>query len=162
MIASAAEGSARDGLSILDQAIAHGAGVVTAEQVRDMLGPADRGRIRRLLELVLSGDVSRALAARRSARSRHRPDPAAAGLMESLHAATRRRPARTPVRSSRPRSAKAREALAAALSWGTIHRLWQLLLKGLQDVDIAPDPREAAEMALLRLIHAADMPDPHR
>jgi DNA polymerase-3 subunit gamma/tau len=50
--------------------------------------------------------------------------------------------------------------MAAALSWGTIHRLWQMLLKGLQDVEIAPDPREAAEMALLRLIHAADMPDP--
>jgi DNA polymerase-3 subunit gamma/tau len=50
--------------------------------------------------------------------------------------------------------------MAAALSWGTIHRLWQMLLKGLQDVEVAPDPREAAEMALLRLIHAADMPDP--
>ena len=50
--------------------------------------------------------------------------------------------------------------MAQQLSWGTIHRLWQMLLKGLQDVEIAPDPREAAEMALLRLIHAADMPDP--
>ena len=50
--------------------------------------------------------------------------------------------------------------MARALGWGTIHRLWQMLLKGLQDVEIAPDPREAAEMALLRLIHAADMPDP--
>src|ERR1051325_8720259 len=50
--------------------------------------------------------------------------------------------------------------MAAALGWGTIHRLWQMLLKGLQDVQEAPDPREAAEMALLRLIHAADMPDP--
>jgi DNA polymerase-3 subunit gamma/tau len=60
-------------------------------------------------------------------------------------------------------SAEERESaaeMAAALSWGTIHRLWQMLLKGLQDVEIAPDPREAAEMALLRLIHAADMPDP--
>ena len=50
--------------------------------------------------------------------------------------------------------------MARQLSWGTIHRLWQMLLKGLQDVEVAPDPREAAEMALLRLIHAADMPDP--
>ena len=50
--------------------------------------------------------------------------------------------------------------MAAALCWGSIHRLWQMLLKGLQDVDVAPDPREAAEMALLRLIHAADLPDP--
>src|SRR5207245_2943203 len=52
------------------------------------------------------------------------------------------------------------EAMAKALGWGAIHRLWQMLLKGLQDVDVAPDPREAAEMALLRLIHAADLPDP--
>jgi DNA polymerase-3 subunit gamma/tau len=50
--------------------------------------------------------------------------------------------------------------MAQSLSWGSIHRLWQMLLKGLQDVEIAPDPREAAEMALLRLIHSADMPDP--
>src|SRR5205085_3341657 len=60
-------------------------------------------------------------------------------------------------------SAEERESakqMAQALGWGTIHRLWQMLLKGLQDVEIAPDPREAAEMALLRLIHAADMPDP--
>src|SRR5579872_3621964 len=62
MIARAAEGSARDGLSILDQAIAHGAGAVSAEQVRDMLGLADRGRIRRLLQLVLSGEANAALA----------------------------------------------------------------------------------------------------
>ena len=60
-------------------------------------------------------------------------------------------------------SAEERESaaeMARQLSWGTIHRLWQMLLKGLQDVEVAPDPREAAEMALLRLIHAADMPDP--
>ena len=50
--------------------------------------------------------------------------------------------------------------MASKLTWGSLHRLWQLLLKGLQDVDVAPEPREAAEMALLRLIHAADMPDP--
>jgi len=50
--------------------------------------------------------------------------------------------------------------MADSLSWGTIHRLWQMLLKGFQDVEVAPEPREAAEMALLRLIHAADMPDP--
>ena len=50
--------------------------------------------------------------------------------------------------------------MARQLSWGALHRLWQMLLKGLQDVAVAPDPREAAEMALLRLIHAADLPDP--
>src|SRR5206468_11037247 len=78
----------------------------------------------------------------------------------SLHAATR---AKAGANSDALLSAEERSAaaeVAAALSWGTIHRLWQMLLKALQDVDVAPDPREAAEMALLRLIHAADMPDP--
>jgi DNA polymerase-3 subunit gamma/tau len=161
MIASAAEGSARDGLSILDQAIAHAAGTVTAEQVRDMLGLADRGRIRRLLEVVLSGDAG---AAFNELDEAHRlgidPTQLLRGLMETLHAATR---AKAGASAATLQSAEEREsagALAAALSWGTIHRLWQMLLKGLQDVDAAPDPREAAEMALLRLIHAADMPDP--
>ena len=161
MIASAAEGSARDGLSILDQAIAHGAGAVTAEQVRDMLGLADRGRIRRLLELVLSGDAAGALAALDEAHALGiDPTQLLRGLMESLHAATR---AKAGAISGGVQSAEEREgaeALAQQLGWGSIHRLWQMLLKGLQDVDSSPDPREAAEMALLRLIHAADVPDP--
>src|SRR5215218_5553908 len=90
MIARAAEGSARDGLSILDQAIAHGAGAVTVEQVRDMLGLADRGRIRRLLQLVLSGDATAALAELDEAHELGiDPMQLLRGLMESLHAATR-------------------------------------------------------------------------
>ena len=161
VIARAAEGSARDGLSILDQAIAHGAGTVTTGQVRDMLGLADRGRIRRLLQLVLSGDAPTALAELDEAHELGiDPTQLLRGLMESLHAATR---AKAGARSDALQSAEEREGaaeMAAALSWGTIHRLWQMLLKGLHDVEIAPDPREAAEMALLRLIHAADMPDP--
>ena len=161
MIAKAAEGSARDGLSILDQAIAHGAGAVTAEQVRDMLGLADRGRIRRLLEVVLSGDSTAALA---ELDETHELGIDATqllrGLMESLHQATR---AKAGAQVDALQSAEERVSaaqIARKLSWGTIHRLWQMLLKGLQDVAVAPDPREAAEMALLRLIHAADMPDP--
>jgi len=161
MIARAAEGSARDGLSILDQAIAHGAGAVTAEQVRDMLGLADRGRIRRLLQLVLSGDASAALAELDEAHELGiDPMQLLRGLMENLHAATRSKAGGT---ADALQSAEERDSaseMAQQLSWGIIHRLWQMLLKGLQDVEIAPDPREAAEMALLRLIHAADMPDP--
>ena len=161
MIARAAEGSARDGLSILDQAIAHGAGTVTAEQVREMLGLADRGRIRRLLQLVLSGDPNAALAELDEAHELGiDPTQLLRGLMESLHGATR---AKAGANADALQSAEEREsaeAMAQQLGWGTIHRLWQMLLKGLQDVQIAPDPREAAEMALLRLIHAADMPDP--
>jgi len=161
MIARAAEGSARDGLSILDQAIAHGGGAVTVAQVRDMLGLADRGRIRRLLELILAGDAKSALGELDEAHDLGiDPTQLLRGLMEALHAATR---VKAGAESDALQSAEERasaEDMAGKLSWGALHRLWQLLLKGLQDVDVAPEPREAAEMALLRLIHAADMPDP--
>src|SRR4051795_7171673 len=161
MIARAAEGSARDGLSILDQAIAHGAGSVTSGQVRDMLGLADRGRIRRLLQLVLSGDATAALGELDEAHDLGiDPTQLLRGLMEALHSATRAKAGGTSDSLQSAEEHEAAEQMAAALSWGTIHRLWQMLLKGLQDVQEAPDPREAAEMALLRLIHAADMPDP--
>ena len=161
MIARAAEGSARDGLSILDQAIAHGAGTVSAGEVRDMLGLADRGRIRRLLQLVLSGDAAGALAELDEAHELGiDPMQLLRGLMESLHSATRAKAGATGDALQSAEERESAEEIAGALSWGTIHRLWQMLLKGLQDVEIAPDPREAAEMALLRLIHAADMPDP--
>ena len=160
-IARAAEGSARDGLSILDQAIAHGHGNVTAEQVRDMLGQADRGRIRRLLEILLTGEVPGAIAQLDEAHALGiEPGSLIRGLMESLHAVTR---SKAGASADLLQSVEEREAaadLAARLSWGNLHRLWQLLLKGLEDVRIAPDPHEAATMALLRLIHAADMPDP--
>ena len=161
MIARAAEGSARDGLSILDQAIAHGAGAVTADQVRDMLGLADRGRIRRLLQLVLAGDSAAALTELDEAHALGiDPTQLLRGLMESLHSATR---AKAGAAVDALHSAEERETaqeLAEKLSWGSIHRLWQMLLKGLQDVAAAPEPREASEMALLRLIHAAELPDP--
>jgi DNA polymerase-3 subunit gamma/tau len=161
MIARAAEGSARDGLSILDQAIALGSGSVSAELVRDMLGLADRGRIRRLLQLVLTGDATTALAELdefyalgTDASSLLR------GLMEELHSATRVKAGAgvTALQSTEQRQSA--EELAGKLSWADIHRLWQMLLKGLGDVQVAPDPQEAATMALLRLIHAADLPDP--
>jgi DNA polymerase III subunit gamma/tau len=161
MIARAAEGSARDGLSILDQAIAHGGGTVTAEQVRDMLGLADRSRIRDLLELVLTGDSTAALNAMDEAHALGM-DPASIvrGLMEALHCATR---AKAGAQAEALLSAEQREfadSLANRLSWGQIHRLWQMLLKGLSDVNVAPDPQEAATMAILRLIHSAELPDP--
>jgi DNA polymerase-3 subunit gamma/tau len=161
MIARAAEGSARDGLSILDQAIAHGAGRVTAEQVRDMLGLADRGRIRDLLELILEGHSAKTLQAMDEAHDLG-IDPASLlrGLMEALHSATR---AKAGAQTEALLSSEQREfadRLAERLSWAHIHRLWQMLLKGVADVTIAPDPQEAATMAVLRLIHAADLPDP--
>ena len=161
VIARAAEGSARDGLSILDQAIAHGEGQVQAAAVRDMLGLADRGRVRRLLEAVLGGDAGEALAQLDEAHALGL-DPASLlrGLMETLHSVTR---AKAGASGDVLQSVEEREAAAdwaSRLSWGSLHRLWQMLLKGLADVQVAPDPNEAAAMALLRLIHSADLPDP--
>ena len=161
MIARAAEGSARDGLSMLDQAIAHGGGTVTAEQVRNMLGLADRGRIRRLLGLVLGGDAPAVLAELDQAHELGiDPTQLLRGLMEALHAATRAKAGATANALQSAEERETAESMAQKLGWAAMHRLWQMLLKGLQDVEIAPDPREAAEMALLRLIHAAELPDP--
>jgi len=161
MIAKAAEGSARDGLSILDQAIAHGAGKVMAEQVRDMLGLADRGRIRRLLELTLAGDVPGALAELDEAHALGIDSAQMLrGMMETLHSASRTKAGAKSDALQSGEEVEAAQQLASQLSWGTLHRLWQMLLKGLEDVAVAPDPREAADMAVLRLIHAAELPDP--
>ncbi|MDX3909957.1 MAG: DNA polymerase III subunit gamma/tau [Sphingobium sp.] len=167
LIAQAAEGSARDGLSILDQAIAHadvseGGLLVTATQVRDMLGLSDRGSVRRLLGLVLEGQAAPMLAA---VREQHdlgvEPLALIRGLLEIVHAITVAKAGRG---SDDPaQSAEEREALsewASALSFSALHRLWQLLLKGHDEVATAILPLEACEMALLRTVHAATLPDP--
>jgi DNA polymerase III subunit gamma/tau len=161
LIARAAEGSARDGLSILDQAIAHGEGGVTADQVRTMLGLSDRGAVRRLLGLLLAGDAQGALAALQDQYALGvEPSAVVRGLLESVHGITR---AKVGGADDPAQSAEEREAFgdwASRLSYAAIHRLWQLLLKGLAEVHSAPMPLEAAEMALLRVIHASELPDP--
>jgi DNA polymerase III subunit gamma/tau len=161
LIARAAEGSARDGLSILDQAIAHGPGGVSADQVRTMLGLSDRGAIRRLLGVLLSGDARAALAVLRDQYDLGvEPNAVLRGLLESVHAITR---AKVGGAEDAAQSAEEREAYAewaSRLSYAAVHRLWQLLLKGLAEVHAAPMPLEAAEMALLRVIHASGLPDP--
>ena len=161
LIARAAEGSARDGLSILDQAIAHGTGGVSADQVRAMLGLSDRGAVRDLLGTLLKGDAQTALAAVKEQYDLG-VEPAALirGLLESVHGITRAKvggPA-DPAQSHEEREAYA--DWASSLGYASVHRLWQLLLKGLNEVNNAAMPLEAAEMALLRVIHAAEMPDP--
>jgi DNA polymerase III subunit gamma/tau len=161
LIARAAEGSARDGLSILDQAISHGSGAVTAEQVRAMLGLSDRGAVRVLLAKLLAGDAPGALAALADQYSLGvEPASVIRALLEAVHGVTRAKVGgdRDPAQSAEEREAYAE--WAARLTYPVVHRLWQLLLKGLDDVNRAPAPVEAAEMALLRLIHAADLPDP--
>ncbi|KKC24532.1 DNA polymerase III subunit gamma/tau [Sphingomonas sp. SRS2] len=161
LIARAAEGSARDGLSILDQAIAHGSGQVDAAQVRDMLGLSDRGAIRRLFGELLKGDASAVLAGVRGQYDLG-VEPAAMlhGLLETCHGVTRAKVAGT---GDPALSAEEREAFAewsGKLGFATLHRLWQLLLKGHGEVQTAAMPIEAAEMALLRVVHASQLPDP--
>jgi len=167
MIAAAAEGSVRDGLSILDQAIAHAdldaEGKVTAGQVRDMLGLADKS-VRRKLFAALLGGEGRALLDLVAAQFALGVEPIALmrSTMELCHAITI---AQIAGGHAEARSAEEREAIegwAASLTAGQLHRLWQLLLKGHEEVRTAPDPLVAAQMALLRVMHAADMPDPEK
>ena len=165
LVAQAAEGSVRDGLSILDQAIAHadmdGDGKVTAAQVRDMLGLSDRGAIRRLFALILAGDAQAMLAeAKNQYNLGVEPLAMFAGLLSEVHRLTL-------VKVGAPRDG-ALDAEASALvedqadrlSFPILHRLWQLLLKGQEEVARAAVPLDAADMALLRVIHAATLPDP--
>lgn len=165
LIAGAAEGSVRDGLSILDQAIAHAdldtEGKVTAARVRDMLGLADKGAQRRLFACLLEGDAKGLLAAL-SDQYALGVEPMA--LMRSLMELTNRitvcqvggSGADAPTAEERA----VIEDWAGRLTPGQLHRLWQLLLKGYDEVRSAPDPLVAAQMALLRALHASDMPDP--
>jgi DNA polymerase-3 subunit gamma/tau len=126
-----------------------------------MLGLADRGRIRRLLELVLAGDAATALSELDEAHGLGiDPSGLLRGMMEVLHSVTRTKAGAQPDALSSVEQRQTAEEVAQRLSWSQIHRLWQMLLKGLQDVQIAPDPQEAATMALLRLIHSAELPDP--
>ena len=165
LIANAAEGSVRDGLSILDQAIAHaaldGEGAVSARQVRDMLGLSDRGAIRKLFATLLAGDSAGALSALQEQRDLGvEPVAVLRGLLELTHRTTLAKVG-APVDATQ--SAEEREALegwASSLSFSMLHRIWQLLLKGHDEVSRAAHPGEAADMALLRIIHASQLPDP--
>jgi DNA polymerase-3 subunit gamma/tau len=127
-----------------------------------MLGLSDRGAVRALLGLLLAGDAPGALAALKDQYELGVEPPALLrSLLEAVHGITRVKVgggARDPAQSEEEREAYA--DLAARLSFPVLHRLWQLLLKGLDEVARAPLPLEAAEMALLRVIHASQLPDP--
>jgi DNA polymerase-3 subunit gamma/tau len=167
LVAQAAEGSARDGLSILDQAIAHAesggeTALVTAAQVREMLGLSDRGAVRRLMGLILEGQAGPVLAA---VRDHHdlgvEPLALMRGLLEMVHGITVAKAGRG--NDDPAQSVEEREQIAqwaGALGFAPLHRLWQLLLKGHEEVASAAMPIEACEMALLRVVHAATLPDP--
>jgi DNA polymerase-3 subunit gamma/tau len=162
LIARAAEGSVRDSLSLLDQAIAHEEGhAITAESVRGMLGLADRGRILDLFEKLMAGDIAAALGELVELYNRG-ADPLAIvqDLLETTHFLTRLRVAPDAEGFFDGGSAEARRAaeLAAQLPVPALTRAWQMLLKGLLEVRDATRPIQAAEMALIRLAYAADLP----
>ncbi|WP_439273086.1 DNA polymerase III subunit gamma/tau [Pseudochrobactrum sp. HB0163] len=161
MIARAGEGSARDSLSILDQAIAHGNGKVDSQTVREMLGLADRARIIDLFEMLMRGDVAAALNEFR-AQYDVGADPSVvlSDLADFNHLVTRMR--FTPdvaqdmslSEDERVRGAE----IAKTLSVRALSRCWQMLLKGIHEVETSSRPVQAAEMLLIRLAHSADLP----
>ncbi|MGE5502882.1 MAG: DNA polymerase III subunit gamma/tau [Actinomycetota bacterium] len=164
LIARAADGSVRDGLSLLDQAISHGAGTVGAGQVRDMLGLADRARVFDLFEAVMKGKVAEALdqiADQYAAGA----DPAVvlSDMLELTHWLTRLKvtPDVADIAAAASETERVRGAeMAKALSMAALTRAWQMLLKGLGETRSAPNPLQAAEMAVVRLAYAANLPTP--
>ena len=163
LIARAAEGSVRDSLSLLDQAIAHAAGPVRAEDVRQMLGLADRVRVVDLFEAVMKGDAAAALTELR-AQYDIGADPAVVlnDLAEFTHFVTRVKvvPAvADDVSLSEAERVRGRD-FAAKLSMRVLSRTWQMLLKGIGEVQASNHPVAAAEMVLVRIAYAADLPTP--
>ncbi|HWC63812.1 MAG TPA: DNA polymerase III subunit gamma/tau, partial [Rhizomicrobium sp.] len=162
LIARAAEGSARDALSLLDQAIAHGdAGIIGAETIRDMLGLADRGRVLDLFEKLMGGAIAGALADLKNLYDSG-ADPLALmqDLLEITHFLTRVKVAPAAQGFFEGGSGEAKRAgeLAGKLSVASLSRAWQMLLKGLFEVRDATRPILACEMALIRLSYASELP----
>jgi DNA polymerase-3 subunit gamma/tau len=156
LISRAADGSVRDGLSLLDQAISLGGDKITTQLVTDMLGLGDRGRTLDLLEKALTGDMPEALKIMDEMyRSGGDPLVLIQDLLDFTHQLTKLR-AMPKAKNEDKRLA----TLAAELSMPTLGRTWQILLKGLNEVQNAPAPHAAAEMIIIRLAYAADLPDP--
>jgi DNA polymerase III subunit gamma/tau len=163
LIARAADGSVRDGLSLLDQAIALGGETIDEDAVRDMLGIADRNLLWDLFETVLRGNAAEALA-QMDALYQGGADPAMVlqDLLELTHFLTRLKLA-PQAGAGDPLEEGERDRalpLAAALAMPVLARAWQMLLKGLEEVQNAPAPAQAAQMVLVRLAYVADLPVP--
>lgn len=163
LIARAADGSVRDGLSLLDQAIALGGGAIGEGAVREMLGVADRGLVFDVLEAVLKGDAQDALR-RMAALYEGGADPVMVlqDLLELVHFLTRLKI--VPVAGEEDPALEGDRArgldLAQKLGTPVLARAWQMLLKGIAEAQTAPSPLQAAEMVLVRLAYVADLPAP--
>ena len=163
LISRAAEGSVRDALSLTDQAIAHGAGAISAEAVRDMLGLADRVRIIDLFEHLMKGDGAAAL---KELREQYvaGADPAVvlSDLADFTHLVTTLRyvPEAAEDAALSPMEVERGLTFSTTLSIRTLGQVWQMLLQALEETRNATAPRQAAEMALIRIAHAADLPSP--
>ncbi len=161
LIARAADGSARDGLSLLDQAIARGGGIVSAEQVRDMLGLADQAVVLDLYEAAMGGNAPAALdILGRLHAAGAEPGTIIEDMLDLTHALTRLRLAPGSTGTRADLELQRGGAMAEKLSMPVLTRTWQLLLKGMGEIQVAPNPHAAAEMIVLRLIYAADLPTP--
>src|SRR5207302_1389841 len=163
IIARAAEGSVRDSLSLFDQAIAHAAGKVRADAVRQMLGLADRTRVIDLFEHLVRGDIAGAF---REFREQYDtgadPIVVLSDLAEFVNFVTRVKivPATADnVAFGETERSRARD-FAAKLSMRVLSRMWQMLLKGIAEAQAATRPASAAEMVLVRIAYVADMPTP--
>lgn len=163
MIVRAGEGSVRDCLSLLDQAIAHGGGEVTSENVRAMLGLADRGAILDLFETLMHGDIAKALELNRNLYNAGADaQTILSDLANTTHLITRLKlvPSGADDQSLTPEERTRGGEIAPLLGMRALTRAWQILLKGIEEVGRANNAIQAAEMVLIRLTHAADMPTP--
>ena len=163
LIARGAEGSVRDAMSLLDQVIAHGVGETTADQVRAMLGLADRGRVLDLFDLVMRGDAAGALE-ELSGQYAEGADPVAVlrDLAEVTHwvSVIKISPQAADDPTVGPDERTRGLAAAQDLPMRAMTRMWQMLLKALEEISIAPNAMMAAEMAIIRLTHVAELPSP--
>ncbi len=163
LITRAAEGSARDATSLLDQAISNGAGETSADQVRAMLGLADRGRVLDLFDMIMKGAAPQALA-ELAAQYADGADPLSVlrDLAEITHWISVIKI--TPEAADDPTVPPDERArgldMGSRLPMRVLSRMWQMLLKALEEVPLAPNAMMAAEMAVIRLTHVADLPDP--
>ena len=163
LITRASEGSARDAQSLLDQAISHGAGETSVDQVRAMLGLADRGRVLDLFEFIMRGQAKEAL---NELGSQYSDGADPIGIIRDLAEVThwvsviKITPDATDDPTVSPDEKTRGQAFSQSLSMRILTRTWQLLLKALEEISSAPNPMMAAEMAVIRITHVSDLPSP--